>query len=234
MRFLRGLIGPLPYVAVMAAVLLVTPGLLDGVWAWPRAWAFLAIYAGGAGLASGVLAMLRPDSFRVRQQGIVAPSARNQPLIDALGLVLFTAFMLGWIAFIPMDVFHLKLLPEPPVIVRVAGLAAVALGLAITYIAIGQNRFAAPTIHDQSAEGQRVIKTGLYGLVRHPFYAGGLLVYAGAPLWLGSYAGAIASLGFLALTLARIGIEERYLRDHLPDYIDYARRVRAKLIPGLL
>ena len=233
-RGVRGLFSPLPPIAVMAAVLLATPGVLQGDWAWPRAWVFLAVYGGGAGLGSGLLAVFRPDSFRVRQQGIVARAEKHQPLIDALGLVLFTAFLLGWIAFIPVDVFRLRLLPPPPLPVQAAGLAAVIAGLGVTYVAIGQNRFAAPTIHDQSAERQQVIQTGLYGLVRHPFDAGGLLVYAGAPLWLGSYAGAIASLGFLVLTLARIVIEERYLRERLPDYADYARRVRAMLIPGVL
>ena len=234
MRALWGLLSPLPVVAVLAAVLLATPGLLAGVWEWPRAWVFLAAYGGGCALASGLLAVLRPDSFRVRQQGIVARAEKKQPLIDALGVVLFTAFALGWLAFIPLDVFQLKLLPPPPAAVRVAGIVAVMLGVCVSYVAIGQNRFAAPTIHDQSAEQQRVIQTGLYSVVRHPFYAGNLLVYAGAPLWLGSYAGSIASIGFLFLTLARILIEERYLREHLPDYAAYARRVRSVLIPGLL
>jgi len=234
MRVLQGLLSPLPVVTVLSAVLLITPGLLDGVWIWPRAWIFLAVYGGGGVLASGLLAVLRPESFRVRQQGIVARPEKKQPLIDALGLVLFTAFMLSWIAFIPLDVFRLKLLPPPSFAIQVTGIVAVVAGLAITYVAIAQNRFAAPTIHDQSGEGQQVIQTGLYGLVRHPFYAGGLLVYAGAPLWLGSYAGSIAAVGFLAMTLARIIIEERYLREHLPDYADYARRVRARLIPGVL
>ena len=98
-RGVRGLFGPLPPIAVMAAVLLGTPGVLQGEWAWPRAWVFLAVYGGGAGLGSGLLAVFRPDSFLVRQQGIVARAEKHQPLIDALGLVLFTAFLLGWIAF---------------------------------------------------------------------------------------------------------------------------------------
>ena len=53
-------------------------------------------------------------------------------------------------------------------------------------------------------------------------------------LWLGSYAAAIATVGFLIMTLARILLEERFLRKHLPGYCAYAQRVRAKLIPALL
>jgi protein-S-isoprenylcysteine O-methyltransferase Ste14 len=234
MQAIRGALAPLPVVVVVAVLLLVTAGVVAGDWRWPTAWAFLAIFGGGSSFASGLLAVLRPSSFRVRQQGLVARAEKQQPLIDALGLMVYLAFALSWFAFIPMDVFRWKLLPPPTSLEQALGGLAVIAGLCVVYIAIGQNRFAAPTIHDQSAEGQQVIETGLYGVVRHPFYAGMLLNYAGAALWLGSRAAAIASVGFLILTLARIVIEERYLRERLPGYADYARRVRAMLIPRLL
>jgi protein-S-isoprenylcysteine O-methyltransferase Ste14 len=234
MRALRGALSPLPLLAVMAAVLLGTAGLFGGVWAWPTAWIFLAAFGGGSAVASGLLAVLRPASFQVRQQGVVARPEKHQPLIDALGLLAYLIFVLGWFAFIPLDVFRWRLLAAPTGAAQGLGAVAAMAGLCIAYMAIGQNRFAAPTIHDQSAEGQRVIETGLYGLVRHPFYAGMLLVYAGTALWLGSLAAALASVGFLIMTLARIVIEERYLREHLPEYAPYAQRVRARLIPGLL
>ncbi|MDQ0464156.1 protein-S-isoprenylcysteine O-methyltransferase Ste14 [Caulobacter ginsengisoli] len=234
MSVLRGILAPLPVVAVVAAVLLLTAGLAGGVWVWPTAWVFLAVFGGVSALASGLLAVLAPASFAVRQQAIVAEPAKKQPLIDALGLLFYTGCILAWLAFIPLDVFRLKLAPPPGQAVQGLGVALMVAGLAIAYAAIGQNRFAAPTIHDQSAEGQQVIQTGLYGLVRHPFYAGMLLVYVGVGLWLGSYAAAALAVGFLIMTLARIVIEERYLREHLAGYGDYARRVRGRLIPYLL
>ena len=234
MQALRGALSPLPFVAVMATILLVAPGLFEGIWVWPTAWVFLAVFGGWSAFAGGLLAVLRPASFHVRQQGFVARPDRKQPLIDAVGLLAYAAFMLGWFASIPLDVFRLKLLPAPTTAVQMLGAFAAICGLSIAYIAIGQNRFAAPTIHDQSAEAQQVIQSGLYGVVRHPFYAGMLLVYPGTALWLGSYGAAIASVGFLLMTLARIVIEERYLREHLSGYGVYAERVRARLIPKLL
>lgn len=234
MRALRGALNPLPFIAVMAAVLLLAPGLLAGIWTWPTAWTFLAVFGAWSAVASAFLAVLRPASFRVRQQGFVAPAEKKQPLIDAIGVPLYALFMLCWFAFIPLDVFRLTLLPAPSTAGQISGALAAICGLTIAYVAIGQNRFAAPTIHDQTAEAQQVIQSGLYGVVRHPFYAGMLLVYPGTALWLGSYAAAIGALGFLAMTLARIVIEERYLREHLPSYPAYAARVRARLIPGLL
>jgi protein-S-isoprenylcysteine O-methyltransferase Ste14 len=234
MTFLKGFLSPLPVVAVVAALLLLVAGYAADVWVWPTAWVFLAVYGGVPMIGYGLLAVLRPESYRVRQQGLVARAGRQQPLIDILGLAAFVIWMAVWYAFIPLDVFRLRLVAPPPAVLQWAGLAAAAAGLVIAQLAIAQNRYAAPTIHDQSAEGQQVIDTGLYGVVRHPLYAGLLLVYPGAALWLGSSAAAVASLGFLAMTLARIVIEERWLREHLPDYAAYARRVRGRLIPYLL
>jgi protein-S-isoprenylcysteine O-methyltransferase Ste14 len=142
--------------------------------------------------------------------------------------------MMVWFAFIPIDIFRLRLMPAPGVALSALGAAATIAGVVVAYAALAQNRFAAPTIHDQTSDGQRVIDTGLYAVVRHPFYAGLLLVYAGAALWLGSYAALIAASGFLVMTLARIVIEEAYLRQTLPAYAGYARRVRGRLIPHLL
>ena len=228
MLALRGALAPLPFVAGMAAALLITAG----VWRWPTAWVFLTAFALASSTASGLLAVFRPASFRVRQQGLVAPT-KKQPMVDAVGLVAYAAFMLCWFAFIPLDVFRLKWLPAPSTAVQMLGVVVTLSGLAIAYAAIGQNRFAAPTIHDQSAEAQHVVQTGLYGVVRHPYYAGMLLVYPGTALWLGSYAAAIGAFGFLLFTIARIVVEERYLRKHVPGYGVYAERVRARLIPAV-
>jgi protein-S-isoprenylcysteine O-methyltransferase Ste14 len=231
---LRGLLTPLPLVAVAAGLLLLPAGLFCGVWVWPRAWIMLAAFGAASCGASAVLAVVRPASFAVRQQGLVAAREKRQPLIDAVGLVLYAAYMAAWFAFIPLDVLRFRLLPAPPAVVEtIAGVALIA-GVLVSYVAIGQNRFAAPTIHDQSGEGQHVIDTGLYAVVRHPFYAGMLLVYAGWALWLGSYAALIGASGFLVMTLMRIVIEEAWLRKALPAYGDYARRVRSRLIPYVI
>lgn len=234
MRALKGFLTAQLVVAVAAAALLIPAGLVSGgTWIWPRAWTLL----GGIGLVTGAgsawLAVYRPDNFAMRQQGPVAGRARGQPLVDAVGLVAYLAYLLAWFAFIPWDVFGLRLLPAPAPLLSAAGGVAGLFGLLLTQVAVAQNRFAAPTIHDQSAEGQRVIDTGLYAWVRHPLYAGNLLVFLGTALWLGSTAAAPGVLVMLAATLARIVIEERHLHAALPGYGDYARRVRGRLVPGV-
>ena len=211
MPVLKGLVAPLPVIFAVATLLLAPAGMVSGVWSWPSAWWFLATY-GTLSLAGSVaLAVARPASFKVRQQGVIAAREKRQPLIDAVGSVFYALCIAAWLAFIPVDVFRLRLLPAPPAPISAAGGAAVIAGVVIAYVAVAQNRFAAPTIHDQTQDGQRVIDTGLYAVVRHPFYA-----------------------GMLIMTLARILIEEAYLKQTLPSYAGYARRVRSRLIPYLL
>ncbi len=232
MNAVKGLVAPLPLIGAVAGLLLLTAGLACGVWIWPTAWAFLAAFAVMACSASGLMAVLRPASFQVRQRPLVAGREDRQPLIDALGLVAYVACLAAWVVFIPLDVFRLRLLPPPGPFAGAAGVVCLVAGVAVSNVAIAQNRFAAPTIHEQ--EGQRLIDSGLYGVVRHPFYAGMLMVYVGIALWLGSWAAALACFAFLIMTLARIVIEERHLRAALPDYAAYARRVRGRLVPMLL
>jgi protein-S-isoprenylcysteine O-methyltransferase Ste14 len=200
-------------------------------WRWPTGWSFLAVYAVVAIGGSVALAKWRPESFKVRLQGFVARKEQKQPLVDAVGLIAYVAYIVAWIAFIPVDVFVLKLLPIPSATVSALGALVSIAGMVLGQLAVAENRFAAPTVQDQTAQGHEVIDTGLYGVVRHPLYAANLLVFGGMAVWLGSYAALVGVLVMLAFTLARIPIEERVLRTALPDYADYARRVPSRLIP---
>lgn len=233
MRVLRALRSAITFLVPTAALLLVPAGLLpQGTWVWPQGLQLLAVLTAIITGARIALAVYRPASFEVRQQAFVAEKAKRQPLIDAIGVVAYAALLIAWLVFIPIDVFALHLLPPPPGWIAGLGLAAAVAGLALTHLAVWQNPFAAPTIHDQP--GQQVIDSGVYGFIRHPLYAGNLMLFAGGALWLGSTAACIATVAQLVATLARIQVEEAYLRTRLPAYADYARRVRGRLIPFVL
>jgi protein-S-isoprenylcysteine O-methyltransferase Ste14 len=232
MLVLKALRRALTSVAVTAALILIPAGLLPhGTWFWPQALWLIAILAAVMIAANVALAVWRPASFEVRTQGLVRPE-QKQPWIDAVGQVGYLVFLAARAAFIPLDVFLLHILPPPPPAAAAIGLVMAAVGPAIAYLAVWQNQFASPTIQEQA--GQRVVDTGIYGIVRHPLYAGNLLMFAGTALWLGSLAALLATSAHLAATLWRIGMEEGYLRANLPSYADYARRVRAKLIPFVI
>ena len=139
--------------------------------------------------------------------------------------------LLAWLAFVPIDVFHLRLLPRPPLAVTVLGAVLAVVAYGIMWATLFQNAFLAPIVKDQSEQGQVLIDTGLYARVRHPFYLGFILFFAGLALWLESYAAVLALLLPLAILVARIGIEEKTLHETLPGYTDYTTRVRYRLVP---
>ena len=76
-----------------------------------------------------------------------------------------------------------------------------------------------------------MIDSGVYGIVRHPMYAGVVLVLIGMPLWLESYAAALLASVPIGLLVLRILVEEHFLRQKLKGYHAYTQRVRYRLIP---
>ena len=80
-------------------------------------------------------------------------------------------------------------------------------------------------------EGQRVIDTGLYGIVRHPMYTSTVLLYLAIPLVLGSWASFCGMLLYPAAIVFRIRNEEAVLTEGLPGYEEYKKRVKYRLIP---
>jgi protein-S-isoprenylcysteine O-methyltransferase Ste14 len=118
-----------------------------------------------------------------------------------------------------------------PVWAIVLGDVLVAGGLYLTLVVLQQNSFAASTI--ETMQGQSVISSGLYGLVRHPMYLGALVMTIGVPLALGSYWGLLIVLVVIPVLALRIGDEEQMLVGELAGYADYRQKVRFRLIPGL-
>ena len=95
--------------------------------------------------------------------------------------------------------------------------------------AMRDNEFGAPVIKHERE--QRVVDTGSYAVVRHPMYAGFIPYIVGSGLWLESYAGVLVGLLLIGLIVARIFLEESFLRRELPGYDAYMQKVRYRLIP---
>jgi protein-S-isoprenylcysteine O-methyltransferase Ste14 len=88
-----------------------------------------------------------------------------------------------------------------------------------------ENRYAVVVVRVQRERGQHVITTGPYRFVRHPMYAGAILLFVGTPLLLGSWYGLIGAAVIIGLFCVRITIEERTLRAELEGYGEYTARV---------
>lgn len=121
--------------------------------------------------------------------------------------------------------------PAVPAWLSLVGDALVALGIVIYYLVIRENRFAAATV--EIAEGQTVVSTGPYAVVRHPMYAGAILFLVGAPIAVGSWWGLLFSLLFVVGFVWRLLNEEKFLSTNLPGYVEYISEVRYRLVPNI-
>lgn len=92
-----------------------------------------------------------------------------------------------------------------------------------------ENAYLSRTIEVQ--EGQRVVDTGLYGIVRHPMYTATLLLFLSMPLMLGSLYALIPMLAYPCLIIGRLLNEEKLLENELAGYREYKGKVKYRLIP---
>ena len=92
-----------------------------------------------------------------------------------------------------------------------------------------ENAYLSRTVEVQ--ENQKVVDTGLYGIVRHPMYAVTLVLFLSMPLVLGSWLSLTVLLAYPVIIAARIRDEERVLLQGLPGYAEYAQRVRWRILP---
>ena len=223
MLLIKGLLGAL-FQITLFAVLLFLPA---GTWNWPRAILFLMVYGLLLLVSTVVLARLAPASLKAR---LTAPIDKSQPMADRVVTSFLFLSFIAWFVLIPIDVFHLQLLPPPHFTVSVFGAALFLAGFGILITALFQNAFAVPIVRDQSERGQVLIDTGLYARVRHPMYFGFLLFLIGIALWLESYASLLALPFVFVFVIARIFVEEKNLQETLPGYVEYMAKVRYRLI----
>ena len=92
-----------------------------------------------------------------------------------------------------------------------------------------ENEYLSRTI--KTEENQRVIDTGLYGIIRHPMYASSILLFLSMPLILGSLYSFLIFLLYPFIIARRIKLEEEFLKRELSGYKEYIHKVKYKLIP---
>ena len=224
MFLIKGLIGATLQIAFFGALLLIPAG----TWQWTEANQFLYCFGFLTLVSTVFLAIKAPRSLEARME---MPMNESQPLSDRIATTFLLVFLVGWFVFIPIDIFHLKLLAPPQYSISILGGAASLLGYGIMLTALYQNEFATPVVRDQSDRGHELRDTGLYGLVRHPFYTGFILFCLGMALWLQSYAALIAGLLPITALIGRIYAEEKILQETLPGYREYMSRTRYRIIP---
>ena len=92
-----------------------------------------------------------------------------------------------------------------------------------------ENAYLSRTIEVQ--ENQKVVDTGLYGVVRHPMYSVTLMLFLSMPIILGSLFALIVFLAYPFLIMQRLKYEEKFLEEELAGYREYKQKVKYRLIP---
>lgn len=223
---IRAIAGVFIYVAFFALLLFVPAGTLN----WARAWVLLGVLL--VARTAGTIAVYRVSPGLLRERSRL-PLQAGQPVADRVLLAGFMASFAALPVIAGKDVFHWHVLPTPVPAISALGLLLFTVGWWIVARTLIANAFAVTVIRHQKERGHTLVDTGVYRIVRHPMYAGALLVMAGLALWLGSYLTALAALLPATILVVRIGLEEHFLRGALPGYAEYADRVRARLIPGI-
>jgi len=198
--------------------------LLPGGLQYREGWVFLCVFV----FCSAVITLdiQSRDPALLERRLCAGPGAEQrarQKAIQGLVSLTFIASMLvpafdhryGW-----------SQLPRPIVIL---GDLLVGLGFWAVFLVFRENTFAAAVI--EVGTEQKVIDSGPYALVRHPMYAGGLVLFSGIPLALGSLWGLCLLPLFAGLIVWRLLDEEALLSERLPGYRSYCKKTRYRLIP---
>lgn len=192
-----------------------------GTFAYPQGWLFLGILFIPMFFAGLIMMRKNPDLLRKRLNA--KEEQEDQKTVILLsGLMFLAAFAVAGLCFR----FGRFLLPAW---VSLAAEAVFLLAYALYGEVLRENEYLSRTIGVQ--EGQRVIDTGLYGVVRHPMYMSTLLLFLVMPLVLGSAVSFVIMLLYIPLIGKRIRGEERILEAELDGYREYRQRVKYKVIP---
>jgi protein-S-isoprenylcysteine O-methyltransferase Ste14 len=218
----RGIVSNLVFALILVACLF----LPAGAWNYWQGWVFLVVFELCA-QAFGVYFLVN-DRKAIERRVWVGPTAEREPAQKIISALIIASFIAACI--VPAFDHRFGWSPVAPA-VSILGDALVAFSFLIFFLVLQANRYAASTI--QVEEGQPVISSGPYALVRHPIYSAALLLIVGIPLALRSGWGVLLLVPFLPALLWRLLDEERFFRRNLPGYAPYTQQAPHRLIPAI-
>lgn len=205
------------------------PLLISRRWDWWEAWVYALICVLGFVISRILAARRHPDLLAERARFLKHEDAKPwdktlAPLVGlGGGLVPLVAGLEAWLAW--SAGYSLQ--------VELVALLLILGGYALGSLALMENRFFSGMVRIQTDRGHRVVSTGPYRWVRHPGYAGALLVYLATPFFLDSQWALLPALFIAIVLVIRTSLEDRTLQDELPGYRDYAGQVHYRLLPGV-
>jgi protein-S-isoprenylcysteine O-methyltransferase Ste14 len=209
-RFLAGVL--------LVALLLFIPA---GTWNYPQGWLLMGILFAPMFIAGLVMMKKNPELLKKRLN-VREEETEQRRVILLSGIMFLAAFISAGLSYR----YKFLMLPAPAsAAAAVVFLAAYALYAEV----LRENAFLSRTVEVQKE--QRVIDTGLYGIVRHPMYMATVLLFLSMPLVLGSVLSFVIMLAYIPIIMKRIRNEEKVLSEGLKGYAEYKIKVKYRLIP---
>lgn len=202
---------------LLALLLFIPAGTLN-YW---NAWLLMGILFIPMFIAGIVLMFKNPELLKKRLTAKEKESEQKSVLLLS-GLMFICGFILAGLDFR----FKWLILPEW---LSITAAVVFLLGYLLYAEVLRENKYLSRTVEIQ--ENQKVIDTGLYGVVRHPMYLSTLLLFLSMPLVLGSLFSFIIFLIYPVIIIKRIKNEEQVLEKGLEGYSEYKKRVKYRLFP---
>ena len=213
----EALIKYLAGVILIGLLLFLPAGTLN----WKNGWIFMAILFIPMLIAGIVMYLKAPDLLRSRLDN-KEKEAEQKDVIGLSGLMFIAAFVIAglnyrfnWISF--------------PEIVVYIGIVVFLISYLMFAEVLRENQYLSRTVKVE--EDQKVVDTGLYGIVRHPMYSASTFLFLSMPLVLNSPISFVIMLTYIPLIMKRIRNEEKVLEEGLPGYKEYKQKIRYRMIP---
>jgi len=210
-------------IVVMGVALFWSSGQIN--W-WP-AWASIAVMLAWIAATSIVIFRFNPDLLAERLGPRKGAKHWDTAIMSILGLTQLVRYIVagldqryGWTGGFPLAA-------------QIAALTVCILGYALVVWATASNTFFSQIVRIQFERGHAVATGGPYHYLRHPAYVGAILYELAVPVLLASWWALIASGLNAILLILRTALEDRILQAELTGYVEYARQVRHRLLPGI-
>ena len=209
-------------VVMLALLLFLAAGTVD----WIAGWAVVIITAGWV-IATAIVVIPRYPELLAERIG----PKKGAKTWDTVVLSLYgVTMMVMWIVA-GLDQrysWSSGIGPEA----QIGAMLLVIAGHALVVWATGVNAYFSQVVRIQTERGHTVISSGPYRVVRHPAYAGAILLVLGAPIMLGSWWALIPGVICAVLMIVRTALEDKTLQAELPGYPEFAQRTPYRLLPG--
>ena len=203
---------------LMVGLLIFLPA---GTLAYPYGWLLMALLFGPM-LMAGFVMLAKDPAFLKKRLDVKEKQSAQKGVLAFAGLMFIAGFVVAGLDFR----FGWSQMPTGVV---VAATVLFLVAYALYAEVMRENAYLSRTIKVE--EGQTVVDTGLYGIVRHPMYAVTILLFLMMPLVLGSWYALLIFAFYPAIIVVRLKDEEKLLARELPGYEAYQQKVKYRIIP---